>query len=107
MEIPSADEVVEMNDKLKSKDIDYLFRAILALENQNECYNFFEDLCTISEIQAMAQRMTVAKMLKDKHTYAEISLKTGASAATISRVAKCLNYGAEGYKTILMKLGDK
>ncbi|HHT94512.1 MAG TPA: YerC/YecD family TrpR-related protein [Clostridia bacterium] len=95
-----------MNKKLKSKETDYLFDAILSLKNKDECYIFFEDLCTVAEIKAMAQRLCVAKMLDNKHTYADISVKTGASAATISRVAKCLNYGAEGYTTVLKRLGE-
>ena len=95
-----------MNEKLKSKESDYLFDAILSLENRDECYSFFEDICTVAEIKAMAQRLTVAKMLNEKHTYTEISINTGASAATISRVAKSLNYGAEGYITVLKRLGD-
>ena len=95
-----------MNKKLKSKETDYLFDAILSLKNKDECYIFFEDLCTVAEIKAMAQRLCVAKMLANKHTYADISVKTGASAATISRVAKCLNYGAEGYTTVLKRLGE-
>lgn len=95
-----------MNEKLKSKESDYLFDAILSLKNKEECYSFFEDLCTVAEIKAMAQRLVVAKMLDDKHTYTDISLKTGASAATISRVAKCLNYGAEGYTVVLKRLGE-
>ncbi len=95
-----------MNEKLKSKESDYLFDAILTLENREECYSFFEDICTVAELKAMAQRIAVAKMLNEKHTYTDISLKTGASAATISRVAKSLYYGAEGYSTVLKRLGD-
>ena len=93
-----------MNSKLKDELIDRLFEAIILLENIDECYSFFEDVCTISEIKAMAQRLEVAKMLKDKKTYQEISDKTGASTATISRVNRCLNYGADGYRLILERL---
>jgi TrpR-related protein YerC/YecD len=96
-----------MNSKLKDELIDRLFEAILLLEDIDECYSFFEDICTISEIKAMAQRLEVAKMLRDKKTYQEISDKTGASTATISRVNRCLNYGADGYKLILQRLEDQ
>lgn len=93
-----------MNSKIRDELTDKLFEAILLLENVDECYNFFEDICTISEIKALAQRLEVAKMLEEKKTYTEISEKTGASTATISRVNRSLNYGADGYKTILERL---
>jgi TrpR-related protein YerC/YecD len=93
-----------MNSKIKDPLIDGLFEAILLLENTEECYNFFEDVCTVSEIKAMSQRLEVAKMLKSGCTYTDIARKTGASTATISRVNRCLNYGADGYKMILEKL---
>ncbi|MGI6777668.1 MAG: YerC/YecD family TrpR-related protein [Acetivibrionales bacterium] len=96
-----------MNSKLKDEQVDRLFEAILLLENIDECYNFFEDICTISEIKALAQRLEVAKMLREKITYTEICEKTGASTATISRVNRCLNYGADGYKMILDRLEEK
>ncbi len=90
-----------MNSKIKDEMTDNLFEAILLLNDVDECYNFFEDICTISEIKALAQRLEVARMLKRGITYAEISEKTGASTATISRVNRALNYGADGYKTVL------
>jgi TrpR-related protein YerC/YecD len=93
-----------MNEKIRSEYTDRLFRAILLLKNIEECYGFFEDLCTIAEIKALAQRLEVAKMLRDKKTYQEISEKTGASTATISRVNRSLIYGADGYNTILDRL---
>lgn len=93
-----------MNSKIKDEMTDKLFEAILLLENIDECYNFFEDICTISEIKALAQRLEVAGMLKKGIVYTEISEKTGASTATISRVNRALNYGADGYKTILQRL---
>jgi TrpR-related protein YerC/YecD len=96
-----------MNSKIKDEMTDKLFEAILLLENVEECYNFFEDICTISEIKALAQRLEVAKMLRDKKTYTEITEKTGASTATISRINRALNYGADGYKTILDRLYNK
>ena len=84
--------------KLKNKDTDELFEVILSLKKMEECYRFFEDLCTIKEIKSMAQRMQVAKLLIEKKTYNEIEEKTGASTATISRVNRTLLYGADGYK---------
>lgn len=93
-----------VQSKLKSKDLDYLFEAILKLEDVNECYNFFEDICTISELKALAQRLHVAKMLREKKTYTEIAEETKASTATISRVNRCLNYGADGYNLVLDKM---
>jgi TrpR-related protein YerC/YecD len=97
----------EYHSRLESKEVDELFEAILALENVEECYRFFEDICTINELQAIAQRLEVAKMLKEKKTYLDIADKTGASTATISRVNRCLNYGADGYNLILKRLGKK
>ncbi len=96
-----------MNSKLKDDSTDALFEAILLLKNTEECYNFFEDICTISEIKALAQRLEVVKMLEDKKIYSEISEKTGASTATISRVNRCFEYGSDGYKLILKRLRDK
>ncbi|MDQ2087391.1 YerC/YecD family TrpR-related protein [Herbivorax sp. ANBcel31] len=96
-----------MNEKIKDEMTDRLFEAILLLKNTDECYNFFEDICTISEIKALAQRLEVAKMLREKKTYTDISEKTGASTATISRVNRALMYGADGYNTILDRLIDK
>ncbi|MBQ9511508.1 MAG: TrpR YerC/YecD [Clostridia bacterium] len=93
-------------DKLRTKENDELFRAILKLKNIDECYDFFEDLCTITEILSMSQRLTVAKLLSEKKSYVEISNETGASAATISRVAKCLSYGKDGYRLILDRLEE-
>ena len=90
--------------KFKSKENEDLFEAILALESMEECYRFFEDLMTIKELQSIAQRWQVAKMLDAGETYAEIEKKTKVSTATISRINKCLSYGAEGYSTVLKKL---
>ena len=95
---------MQSDNKLKSKELDYLFEAILKLQSREECYSFFEDICTISELQALAQRMVVAKMLSDKVTYQEISKETGASTATISRVNRCVAYGAGGYNLVLERL---
>ena len=86
------------------KELDILFKAILKLENEDECYRFFEDIATINELKSLAQRMQVAKMLKEKKVQTEIAEATGASTATISRVNKCLNYGEEGYNLVLNRL---
>jgi TrpR-related protein YerC/YecD len=94
-------------EKLKDPYVDMLFDAILLLENREECYRFFEDICTIGEVQSMAQRLQVAKMLKEGRTYTEIAQATGASTATISRVKRFLHYGANGYNTILERLGKR
>jgi len=92
------------NPKLKDELADRLFQGILLLENQEECYQFFEDICTISELKSLGQRLDVALMLKQGHTYDDIVAKTGASTATISRVKRSLNYGADGYKLILERV---
>lgn len=92
---------------LHTEAVDRLFRAILNLENIEECYNFFEDICTIKEIQDISQRLEVADLLSQNISYLEISKKTGASTATISRVNKCLIYGNDGYKTALERLKEK
>lgn len=93
-----------MNKKLKTNIVDNLFDAILCLETQEDCYQFFEDVCTINELQSLAQRMEVAKMLREKSTYLEIADRTGASTATISRVNRSLNYGNDGYDMVLERL---
>ena len=87
--------------------VDNLFRAILQLKNEEECYAFFEDVCTIKELQAMAQRFRVAAQLRDNKNYNEIQADTGASSATISRVNKCLLYGSGGYATALERMGKE
>ena len=94
-----------MNKKIKTEAVDHLFEAILNLQNGEECYTFFEDVCTINEILSIAQRYEVAKMLREKKTYLEIANKTGASTATISRVNRSLNYGSDGYDMIFTRLG--
>jgi TrpR-related protein YerC/YecD len=97
----------EYSSKLKSEDMDYLFEGILSLQTKEECYRFFEDICTINEIKAFEQRLQVAKMLSDKRTYLDIASTTGASTATISRINRSLNYGNDGYKLILGRLEIK
>lgn len=96
-----------VDSRLKSKELDLFFEAVLKLQSEDECYKFFEDVATINELKALAQRIHVAGMLKEKKLYTEIAEKTGASTATISRVNKCLNYGTGGYGLILDRLEDK
>ncbi len=93
----------------KSESVDRLFDAILMLQSREECYRFFDDLCTIKEIGDMAQRLMTAEMIDQGISYQKISEKTGVSTATISRVSRCLNYGAGGYQEMLKKLeeGDR
>ena len=93
-----------VNPKLKDELNDQLCNAVLQLKTVEECYQFFEDICTISELTAMSQRLEVAKMLQKRHTYDEIVSRTGASTATISRVKRCLNYGADGYNLVFERL---
>lgn len=92
---------MSITNKLKDELTDQLFKAILSLKTEEECYQFFEDVCTVSEIKAMAQRLEVARMLDEGCIYDEIVEKTGASTATISRVKRCLVYGADGYRNVL------
>jgi TrpR-related protein YerC/YecD len=91
-------------DKLRDRTIDQLFEAILQLKTLEEAYKFFEDLCTVNEVQSLAQRLEVARMLRKGYTYNQIEAETGASTATISRVKRCLNYGTDGYKMTLERL---
>ena len=85
---------------------DELYSAILKLKTEEECRSFFNDLCTINELDSMAQRLLVAKLLAKNEVYNEIAAKTGASSTTISRVARCLNHGDNGYTTVLERLKD-
>lgn len=93
-----------MNKKVKSDAVDFLFDAILCLESREECYSFFEDLCTVNELISISQRLQVAAMLKNHSTYLEIAEKTGASTATISRVNRSLNYGNDGYDMVFARI---
>ena len=95
-----------MSKKIHTEAVDSLFDAILCLKDREECYTFFEDVCTINEILSLSQRFEVAKMLKDKRTYLDISEKTGASTATISRVNRSLNYGNRRIKIEKKKSGE-
>lgn len=98
---------MHFDTRIRTDAIDDLFMGILLLENIEECYRFFDDLCTINELKALAQRFQVAKMLKEENTYNDIVEKTGASTATISRVKRFLHYGSEGYNIILNRLDKK
>lgn len=93
-----------MNKKIKTDAVDFLFDAILSLENRDECYRFFEDICTVNELLSLSQRFEVAAMLTDRKTYLEIAEKTGASTATISRVNRSLNYGNDGYEMVFGRI---
>jgi TrpR family protein YerC/YecD len=95
-----------LNDKLKNPMHDQLFRAVLSLETLEECYQFFEDICTIGELKSISQRLEVARLLKEGTGYDQIVDITGASTATISRVKRCLHYGADGYNTILPRIEE-
>ncbi|WP_240376049.1 YerC/YecD family TrpR-related protein [Bacillus piscicola] len=94
-------------DKLRGKELDQLFQAILSLRNVDECYEFFDDLCTINEIQSLAQRLEVARMLQEGYTYQKIETETGASTATISRVKRCLHYGNDSYQLVFTRLNEQ
>ena len=96
-----------MNSKIKDESVDFLFQAILSLKTVDECYNFFEDLCTVPEIKAMSQRLLVAHMLSTKKVYSDIVATTGASTSTISRVNRSLNYGCDGYELVFSRLDQK
>ena len=96
-----------MNSKIKTPAVDHLLDAILCLETKEECYNFFEDLCTVNELLSLSQRFDVATMLRNHKTYLEIAEKTGASTATISRVNRSLIYGSDGYELIFQRLEQK
>jgi TrpR-related protein YerC/YecD len=96
-----------MNKKIKTEAVDHLFEAILTLKDQQECYAFFEDVCTVNELLSLSQRYEVAKMLREKKTYLDIAEQTGASTATISRVNRSLNYGSDGYDMVFKRLADK
>ncbi|MBQ8600377.1 MAG: hypothetical protein IJ407_03225 [Clostridia bacterium] len=90
--------------KIRNEEIDRLFEAVLALKTVEECYNFFEDACTIKELKEIAQRFQVACALEGGMNYQEVNKETGASTATICRVNKCLNYGNDGYRTVIDRL---
>lgn len=96
-----------MSKKLRTEAVDALFDAILSLNDREECYTFFEDVCTVNELLSLSQRFEVARMLRDQRTYLDIAEKTGASTATISRVNRSLNYGNDGYDMVFARIGKK
>ncbi|MDO4344557.1 MAG: YerC/YecD family TrpR-related protein [Eubacteriales bacterium] len=93
-----------MSKTIRTEAVDHLFEAILKLENKEECYLFFEDVCTVNELLSLSQRFEVAKMLTENKTYLEIAEQTGASTATISRVNRSLNYGNDGYQMVFSRM---
>ena len=93
-----------MRNRKPDKNVEYLIRGILTLQTPEECFSFFEDLCTISELTETSRRLQAAKMLSDNCIYSEIAAQTGLSTATISRVNRCLKYGSDGYLTVLERL---
>ena len=95
-----------MNEKLKEMNVEFLFEAILQLQTMDECYRFFEDLCTVQELKALSQRILVAKMLSENRVYSDIVAKTGASTATISRVNHSLHYGSDGYDIVFRRMSE-
>ena len=97
----------DMNKKIKTEAVDHLFEAVLSLESREECYSFFEDLCTVNELLSLSQRFEVAAMLREGRTYLDIAEKTGASTATISRVNRSLNYGNDGYEMVFSRMEEK
>jgi len=96
-----------MAKDMKTPATEHFFDAILALENKEECYRFFEDVCTVKELSAIAQRFEVARMLREERTYLDIAKETGASTATISRVNRSLNYGNDSYDMLLNRIKNK
>ena len=96
-----------MSKKIRTEEVDHLFEAILCLKNKEECYTFFEDVCTVNELLSISQRYEVAKMLREEKTYLDISNATGASTATISRVNRSLNYGNDAYDMVFERLNIK
>ena len=95
-----------MNKKIQTAAVDHLFNAILSLKDKDECYSFFEDLCTVNELLSLSQRFEVATMLRERKWYLEIAEKTGASTATISRVNRSLNYGNDGYELVFQRMNE-
>ena len=96
-----------MSKTIRTEAVDHLFEAILSLKNKEECYIFFEDVCTINELLSFSQRYEVARMLRQQKTYLDIAEKTGASTATISRVNRSLNYGNDGYDMVFARIGSQ
>ena len=93
--------------RFQNESTDFLFKCVLALQSVDECYDFFEDLCTVNELQALSQRITVAKMLSEKQVYSDIVKETGASTATISRVNRSLQFGCNGYDHLFKRVENE
>jgi TrpR-related protein YerC/YecD len=102
-----GEKEIAMSKKIHTEAVDHLFEAILCLKDKEECYTFFEDVCTINELLSLSQRFEVARMLRQKKTYLEISEKTGASTATISRVNRSLTYGNDGYEMVFNRMKEE
>ena len=96
-----------MGKTIRTDAVKELFEGILTLENVDECFDFFEDVCTVNEVLSIAQRFSVARMLKEEHTYLEVAKETGASTATISRVNRSLNYGNDGYEMVFSRMNKE
>ena len=96
-----------MSKNIRTEAVDHLFEAILSLKDKEECYTFFEDVCTVNELLSLSQRFEVARMLRAQKTYLDIAEKTGASTATISRVNRSLNYGNDGYDMVFSRVDFK
>lgn len=96
-----------MSKNIRRTEVDHLFEAILTLKDKEECYTFFEDVCTINELLSISQRYEVAKLLREGQIYLDISNATGASTATISRVNRSLNYGNDGYDLVLERVNEQ
>ncbi len=106
-EAETSVKTMKYNSKFVNDETELLFDAVLTLESKEDCYRFFEDICTINEMQSIAQRFYIAKMLYEEKTYQEIEDITKASTATISRINKCLKYGADGYRITLNRIEEK
>ncbi len=104
--VQTRKDIMTMNEKMRDPKLDLLFSGILSLNSVEECYDFFEDLCTVPELQEMSRRLYAAKLLSENCIYTEIADRTGLSTATISRVNRCLKYGADGYVTVLNRLKE-
>ncbi len=93
-----------MSKQIRTEAVDHLFEAVLSLKDKEECYTFFEDVCTVNELLSLSQRFEVARMLRAQKTYLDIAERTGASTATISRVNRSLNYGKDGYDMVFSRV---
>jgi TrpR-related protein YerC/YecD len=106
IKVRGREKMRDLDAKTKSLAVDMLFEGILSLENLEDCYRFFEDLCTVNELKEMSERLQVAKFLWERKTYIDIQDRTGASTATISRINRYLNYGNDGYKIVIERLKE-